>query len=180
MSVVIQIFRSDDYVPESEIELLPFLRAVFRDVIGTDDGSVQFQLSFYQLRDLTPDTGTPSVVNLRASQGFVRVRVSRDDQVLYQHPHPVRELIGEPLRRILRERDPDVTHWGYGLRGPGLENSPLTRPAPQVVHETRSSARRRRPAFTVEEVAAPEPPENSLKALGAAGGPPGQPAGQSV
>lgn len=172
-SVVIEIFRSDDYVPDGEIPLLPFLRAVLGDVIGTEgDGPVQYRLSFYRLRDLTADTGSPSVVNLRASHGFVRVRASRDGVLLYQHPHPVRELVGEPLRHLLRQRDPDVTHWGYGLRGPGLSDIPLARPAPQVAHETRASARRRRPAFTVEEVPAPEPPGSTLAALGADAPPP--------
>jgi hypothetical protein len=173
MSMVIEVFRSDDYIPDSEIPLVPFLRGLFRDVIGPTPGVVRYRLSFYELTDLTPDYGKPTLVNLRASHGFVRVRISREGVLLYQHPHPVRELIGEPLRELLRRRDPDVTHWGYGLRGPGLEGIALTRPAPQVRHEMRvPGGPRRRSTFTVEEMPDPQPPPGSLAALGANTGAP--------
>lgn len=169
MSLVIELFRSDDYVPAGEIPLLDLLAAVFEDVIGPSAKGVTFDLFFYELMDLTRDHGKPSLVNLRASHGFVRVRIWRDGAVLYQHPHPVRELIAEPLREALRKREPEVTHWGYGVRGPGLESIPLRRPAPSVTHELRvpSSSARRRPMLTVEEMPDPEPPGSSLAALGA-------------
>jgi proteasome lid subunit RPN8/RPN11 len=167
MSLAIEVFRSDDYFPDGEIPLLPVLRGVFREIIGPDLTGVRYQLRFYELMDLTPDHGKPALVNLRASHGFVRVRISRNGELLYQHPHPVRELIGEPLRALLRLRDPEVTHWGYGLRGPGLEYIALSRPAPRVSHELRVTGPRRRSIFTVEEMPDPEPPERGLADLGA-------------
>src|ERR1700733_5890147 len=117
MSLVIEIFRSDDYVPDGEISFLPFLRDFFRDFIGSDMHGITFDLYFYELDDQTPDPGTPSLVNLRASHGYVRVRIFRGGELLYQHPHPVREVVGAPLREVLRARDPDVTHWGFRLSG---------------------------------------------------------------
>lgn len=165
--MVIEVFRTDDYIPDSEIPLLPFLRVLFRDIVGPTPGPVRYQLSFYEMMDLTPDHGKPTLVNLRASHGFVRVRISRGGVLLYQHPHPIRELIGVPLRHLLRRLDPEVTHWGYGLRGPGLEGIALTRPAPQPKHEVRVSGPPRRPTFTVEEMPEPQPPASSLAALGA-------------
>jgi hypothetical protein len=166
MSLVIEVFRSDDYVPAGEIPLMPVLRAVFEDVIGPEPKGVTFELYFYELLDVTRDRGKPSLVNLRASHGFVRVRILRAGELLYQHPHPVRELIGEPLRELLRIRDPEVDHWGYGLRGPGLESIVLSRPAPRVEHGVRVGERRAA-TFTVEELPEPELPELSLVALGA-------------
>jgi proteasome lid subunit RPN8/RPN11 len=116
------------------------------------------------------------VENLRASHGFVRVRILRDGEVIYQHPHPVRELIGEPLREALRKREPEVTHWGYGVRGPGLEAIPLSRPAPRVAHETRvRTGPRPRLRLSVEEMPDPEPPATTLAALGAVTGDRGSP-----
>jgi proteasome lid subunit RPN8/RPN11 len=167
MSLVVDIFRSDDYVPDGEIPLLPLLGAVFAEVIGPDRTGVVFELHFYQIMDLTPDRGTPAMENLRASHGYVRVRILRNGQLIYQHPHPVRELIGEPLRGALRKRDPEVTHWGYGVRGPGLETIALSRPTPRVTHEVRvRTGPQPRMRFSVEEVPDPDPPETTLAALG--------------
>jgi hypothetical protein len=167
MSLTVEIFRSDDYVPDREIPLVPVLQAVFASVTGPDLSGVLFDLLFYQILDLTPDYGVPALENLRPSHGYVRVRILRDGEVIYQHPHPVREIIGEPLRSALRQRDPEVTHWGYGVRGPGLEWIALTRPAPQVAHQTgHHSGPWPRLNLTVEEVPDPEPPEATRAALG--------------
>jgi proteasome lid subunit RPN8/RPN11 len=166
-SLVVEIFRSDDYVPDGEIPLLPLLGEVFAKVIGPDGTGVVFELSFYQLMDLTRDRGHPSIENLRASHGYVRVRILRDGKLIYQHPHPVRELIGESLRSRLRKRDPEVTHWGYGVRGPGLEAIALSRPAPRVTHEVRvRTGPQPRMTFSVEEMPEPDPPVTTLAALG--------------
>jgi len=167
MSLVVEIFRTDDYRPDGEVPLVPLLGAVFADVIGPDRTGVVFELMFYRILDLTPDRGLPAMENLRASHGYVRVLIRRDDELIYQHPHPVRELIGEPLRSVLHKRDPEVTHWGYGVRGPGLENIALTRPAPQVTHEVRvRTGARFRVALSVEEMPDPEPPPSTIAALG--------------
>jgi proteasome lid subunit RPN8/RPN11 len=168
MTLVIEVFRSDDYVPAGEIPLMPVLRAAFGEVIGPNASGVTWELHFHELADSTPDHGKPTLLNLRASHGFVRVRIRRNGELLYQHPHPVRELIGEPLRGLLSRRDPGVAHWGYGVRGPGLESIPVRRPVPQVMHEMQVPAGiRRRPRFTVDEIPEPEPPASSLAALGA-------------
>lgn len=168
MSLSIEIFRSDDYVPDGEIPLLPLLREAIADVLGPDPAGIVIELYFYAIADATPYQGSPELTNLRASHGYVRVRVLRDSSVLYQHPHPLRELIGEPLREVLRQRDPDVIHWGYGVRGPGLEGIPLMRPAPRVTHEMRSSSGSwPKLRLSVEEVADPEPPEAALADFGA-------------
>lgn len=167
MSLVVQIFRTDNYVPDGEIPLVPLLNAIFAEVIGPDRKSVVFELLFYQIQDLMPARDTPSLENLRASHGYVRVRILRKNEVIYQHPHPVRELIGEPLRVILRKRDPQVTHWGYGIRSPGLESVALVRPTPQAAHELRVRTRPRPLVkFSVEEMPDPNLPETTLAALG--------------
>jgi JAB N-terminal domain len=167
---VIEVFRGDDYLPDGEIPLLPVLRDVFGEITGPDSDGVAFDLFFYELTDHTEDHGKPSLVNLRPSHGFVQVRIWRDGELLYTGRHPVRELIGEPLRELLRTRDPDVGHWGYGVRGPGMEGVPLTRPAPEVIHEVRVGAGSHRPpVFTVEPLPEPEPPRSSLAALGVPG-----------
>lgn len=171
---LIEVFRGDDYLPDGDTPLLPVLREAFGDVTGPDTDGVAFDLLFYELTDHTEDHGKPSLVNLRGSHGFVRVRIWRDGQLVYSGRHPVRELIGEPLRDLLRTRDPDIPHWGYGVRGAGLEGVAITRPAPRLIHEIRvEPAPGRPPVFTVERVSEPAPPRTSLAALGVPSAPDG-------
>jgi JAB N-terminal domain len=107
---------------KAKFPLVPMLGAVFGDVIGPDPRNVVFGLYLYKIVDRSPDRGTPSLVNLGGTHGSVRVRIRRNGELLYQHPHRVRELVGEHLRELLRKRDPDVQHWGYRLSSPGLES----------------------------------------------------------
>jgi hypothetical protein len=166
-AVEVEVFRSDDYLPAGRIPLVPLLRAVLEPVIGESLAGTRFTLAFLPVADQTPIAGAPSMINLRSGYGYVHVRVSRDGHVLYQHPHSLRELVGVPLCRELTALHPDETHWGFGVRAPGLENVALVRPAPhsdgQIEVVMRTDGVRR---FQVEEIAEPEPPVATLADLG--------------
>jgi len=166
-AVEVEVFRTDDYLPAWRIPLFPLLRDALEPVIGESLEGTRFTLSFLPVADETRVFDTPSVINLRSDYGYVHVRVTRDGQLIYQHPHAVRELVGVPLGRLLTASHPDETHWGFGVRAPGLEHVALVRPAPQgdgqidVVLRTDGVRR-----FHVEEIAAPEPPLATLADLG--------------
>jgi JAB N-terminal domain len=166
-AVEVEVFRTDDYVPAWRIPLVPLLREVLEPVIGESLGGTRFTLVFLPVADETPIAGAPSMINLRSGYGYVHVRVSRGARVIYQHPHSMRELVGVPLCRQLSSQHPDETHWGFGVRAPGLENVALVRPAPhgdgQVDVVVRTDRVRR---FQVDEIAEPEPPATTLGELG--------------
>ncbi|MFI0980886.1 JAB N-terminal domain-containing protein [Streptomyces sp. NPDC021093] len=168
--IEVELFRTDDYVRAGRLPLLPLLRRVLEPVVGQSLEGTTIELAFLPLTDRASVRGKPSVVNLRGSHGYVQVRIVRRDTVLYRHPHAVRELVGVPLQEILGERLPDETHWGFGLRGPGLEKSPLVRPRPptdKTMEITVGGPRRR--LFGMEEVPEPDPPLITLEELGVAG-----------
>jgi hypothetical protein len=168
MSEVIEVFRSDEYVPDGEIPLAPVLHDVFGEIIGPNSAGVSFDLVFQPLPDVSTVPGEPSLVNLRASHGVVQVRISRDGKLLYQREHPVRELVAARLRELLRARDPAVDHWGYRVTITGQQAVARRRPTPRGQHEVLMAPRtRRRTAFTVEEMPEPPLPTASLAALGA-------------
>jgi proteasome lid subunit RPN8/RPN11 len=173
VSVEVDLYRTDDYVPAGQIPFGPLLNAALEPVVGDDLEHCRIRLSFLPLADEQELGGWPAVVNLRAECGYVLVQVSRGDAVVYRHPHTVREIVGRPLQRVLAERFPDEPHWGFGLRGPGLEKFAMVRPAPRVRNEVSlGGPAPRRARFRVEEVPEDDPPARTLDELGIRGGAP--------
>jgi hypothetical protein len=169
MSLEVELYRTDDYIRYGTVQLLPLLCGFFEQMIGQPLAGARFELAFLPVDDPGVLPGTPSMVNLRASHGFIRVRVLRDRQLLYQHPHPVREVVGPQLQHLLSAREPAETHWGYGIRGQELDRIGLVRPAPQVRHARQVDPRAGRPPlFHLEDLDGPQPPEAGLGQLGVA------------
>jgi hypothetical protein len=167
VSVDIDLYRTDDYVPAGQLPFGPLLGAVLRPIVGDELTGYQVQLSFLPLTDEQELGGRPTVVNLRSECGYVVIQVSHDHGIVYQHPHPLREIVGEPLQRALAEQFPGESHWGFGLRGPGLERFALVRPAPRVRNEARlGTSAARRPRLRVEEVEEDDPPTATMAELG--------------
>ncbi|MPY58427.1 JAB N-terminal domain-containing protein [Streptomyces spongiae] len=163
----VELFRSDDYVSAGQVPLLPLLRRVFEPLIGQSLAGTRFELLFLPVADSRRLSGPPSLVNLRSSHGYVQVRILHNGTVVYQHPHSVREIIARPLQQLLVDRGPQESHWGFGVRGPGLDRIALVRPVPDVVNQVDiSRGGRGARLFHVEEVRSPEPPHADLASLG--------------
>jgi proteasome lid subunit RPN8/RPN11 len=160
MSVSVELYESADYSrTDTQVPVAPLLRQVFEPLLGRELSSARFVLKLAPVMEAEPLTGPPTVVNLRGSHGYAQVFIVDGDQVIYQHPHPVSEIIGRPLQRLLREEHPEVEHWGFGLVGPGLEALTLMRPTPRVDGQVTITAGRRRRATThVAEIPEPDPP----------------------
>ena len=168
MSLQVELFRSDDYVRYGEFPLQPLLRAFFEPLIGEDLADASFRLMFLPVDDPQLLAGPPSLVNLQSSHGYVQVYILRHGMLLYRHPHPVREVIGPQLQEILTRREPDETHWGFGISGPEMAGIALIRPTPTMEHGVNvQTGGHRVPRFLLEEVAEPDPPEATLAELGA-------------
>lgn len=169
MNVEIDLYRTDDYVQAGRMPIRPLLNAVFEPVLGDRLAACRFRLTFLALADHEPLDGRPEVTNLRAGCGYVVVRIVHGEQVVYRHPHPVREVIARPLQKTLAERFPDETHWGFGVSGPGLDRFALVRPAPKPDNEIELGADdARRAVFHIEELPDAEPAASSLVRLGVA------------
>ena len=170
MTAEVELFKTDDYHPVGKIPLGPLLQTVFEPLVGKSLADSRFQLRFHAVPDASELAGKPLVVNLKASHGYVSVRIVDQGRILYQHPHSVREVVAAPLRKILIEHDPEATHWGFGVTAPGLEDLPLVRPVPVVDHQVDIAVNADRPRrFHVEQVAEPEPPTATLSELGVDG-----------
>lgn len=167
-SVEVELFRTDDYHAAGRLPLEPLLSRFFGPMVGlAPERKTQFELIFLRVADAAELPGVPAVVNLRASHGWVQVTIYQDHRLVYRHPHSVLEIIGRQLQEVLRAEFPDETHWGYGVRAPGLEGLELVRPAPHAPHQVGISlGRRRARRFEVAEIPEPEPPVATLRDLG--------------
>jgi len=167
MSAQVDIYRSDDYVLSERIELFPLLRAFFERLLGIELDGARFVLAFLPVEDRNRLDGEPSVVNLRGSHGYVQVRITMGEEILYQHAHSLHELVGRPLQMLLGRLDPQERHWGFGIVGPGVDTGSLIRPKPEVaMHADAAESRSRSRLFHIEEVEEPEPPRATLAELG--------------
>ncbi|QXJ20204.1 hypothetical protein AGRA3207_000876 [Actinomadura graeca] len=178
----VELFRGEELRPNGRLPLEPLLRRFFESHLDQRlDGAV-IQLLFLPDPETaafsSEQTGGFSLANLRPRYGHVQVKVLLDGELLYQHPHPVSELLGRVLRETLTERAPQERRWGVGLRGPNLDQVPLVRPVPEMDHgvQIEVGARRGR-VFQMEELQPPDAPLRTLADLGADvpdGGPGGE------
>lgn len=166
MTVQVELFRPDDHIGSTSVELAPLLREVFEPILQRPLDNSAFLLRLIAMGDSELLPGRPSLVNLRGSHGWAQVSIVEDGLLIYQHPHTVREIVAEPLQRRLRLAHPDVSHWGFGLVGPGLEQLAMVRPTPTVAGEVEIPAgSRRRRAKHIEELPDPEPAALTLAEL---------------
>ena len=168
----VELFRSDDYVPDARVALMPLLREYFEPLVGQPLDNSVFTLFFLPIADRRELAGTPTMVNLRASHGWVQVQIRREGRLLYRHPHAVREVVAGPLQRLVAREHPGEKHWGYCVRAAGMDGISLVRPAPRAANQMDITTGARRPRrFHVEEIPEPDPPAATLADLGVDGGP---------
>jgi proteasome lid subunit RPN8/RPN11 len=168
MAIEIDLYRSVDYVRSHRIPVAPLLREIFEPLLGQSLSGVRFKLVFLPVAGTSVLDGNPVMVNLRGGHDYVQVLITKDGDIVYQHPHSVMEIFARPLQAALARREPDERHWGFGIVGIGGSQAALVRPRPHVAMSMNlpTGEAKKRPLFHVEELAAPEPPAASLTDLG--------------
>jgi hypothetical protein len=115
-----------------------------------------------------PVPGTPTITNLLPEYGFAAVIVSEHGRVVYRHPHPIDELITQPLRGLLIEASPGEPQWAFCLVGPGVPKRGISRPAPTVegVVPVAPYLEGEAPSFRIRRIPEPQPPQAGLADFG--------------
>jgi proteasome lid subunit RPN8/RPN11 len=169
MATLIDLYRTDDFVKVGSVGLTELLSPVFQLLLGRSLTGAEFDLTFLPISDTTVLDGTPTLVNLHGSHGYVQVRITQGAVVLYQHPHSVREIVGKPLQALLGRRFPGEKHMGFGIAGNGLGSLALVRPTPENENTIEIRPQERRaPVFYLEEIHDPVPPLATAADLGVA------------
>ncbi|MCE3289753.1 MAG: hypothetical protein K0R83_1765 [Caulobacter sp.] len=153
--------------PDAVVSLATVLRPALEAILGRSLAGAKLVLR------LSPEPaeprllGTPTLDNLVPDYGYAVVEVREGDEVIYRHPHTVREVVAAPLQTLLRNTLPEEGSWGFRIAFSGSENL-VARPAPHVagiVEATMSDDDRF--GFAVRPLADPDPPEARLSDFGA-------------
>ncbi len=102
--------------------------------------------------------GNPIIVNLRPDFGYVKITVNQQDNLIYQHPHTIQEIVSMPLQEILRKAYPNESLFSFSLL-----KVPLTRPKPMVLGETSIVTDRNTSLLNIRPIKEPPLPKSSLE-----------------
>jgi hypothetical protein len=134
MSYDIELYvpRGADLTRFGTVRLDPLLRASVARLLGRPVPQASISLLLLAVSDEPPSLGTPTLMNLLPEYGFAAVFVKEHGRVIYRHPHPIDELIVQPLREALGKTHPEQPHWAFCLVGPGVPRRATFRHAPSV------------------------------------------------
>ncbi len=163
--IELEVFREPNHTFERRIALKDVLRRFFEELMDRDLSEASFII---QLMDWDDDD-FPGPLSARAGDDgalYAYVTVVEDHRIIYQHPHPVEEILVIPLRRLLASTRPGVKSWAFRLVGDGVGKASMILPVPEVAGRVDlHPAERRRGVFHIEELPDDDPPTTTLRDL---------------
>ncbi|MDJ0841555.1 MAG: hypothetical protein QNK37_33920 [Acidobacteriota bacterium] len=157
MELGIELYPGGELKRSHTIPLIDIVRPVVKQFLAYPLPGMRFLLYLAPVPQY--EDPAASVVNMAPDYGYAVVFIFDQHMRLhYRHPHPLTELVAEPLARRLRHDYPEEDRWGYRLCGPELPDLPLEKPTPPVegADWTRKNARAKFRIRRLEE--APPPP----------------------
>lgn len=159
----IEIYRGASLAFEGFVPISSVVRPTLERMLGVSLADAQIRLFMLRVPDGFPAPGSPSLLNLLPDYGYAYVAVVTGGRVIYQHPHPIEDLMAPELRRILREWRPDEKSWAFCINLDRQERPSSVRPTPPVegvVAVTPGNGDP--PSFVIRRISEERPPEISL------------------
>jgi hypothetical protein len=164
MDCKIDLYRGPSLDYFGSFPLMPFARQSLEWLLGWDLSQTRIQLRALEVPEDTIAEGIPFVENLSPNLGYVHVRVFQGKTLIYQHPHPLGEVVTESLRNFLRTEYPEEMIWGFRIAMTSRFSQFLgSLPKRVSVEWSEELAEPQDPArFSVRRLPEPEPPVKSL------------------
>jgi len=164
----VQLFRGEDLEPARRVALLPVVREALASFSGLDLAEAQLHIVFLPSPDAWRPVEAPLLYNLVPEIGHMFVVVSLRGKVLYQHVHPVHELIALPLREMLKAENLADSQWAFRIDAPGIPEKSAIRLAPHVegLVEMRANEAPQSPGLKLSRVDHDPPPRALLADFG--------------
>lgn len=138
MTTVIEIYQGSSAQPWKTLPMDAVVRPALERLLGRDLTGCAIQLLLLEVPTTYQLSGDgPMVRNLTPAFGYARVQVWDDRRAIYFHPHPLDELIGQPLSEHLKAELPGVMDWGYRIVAAGIPATAFVRAPPPVMGEVR-------------------------------------------
>ena len=128
----IELYRGPRWTFVGTLPFLPVVRRSLERLYGWDLSRMSLRIAVVSVPHDSTVTGTPVVENLMPDFGFTYVTVSEEGHVIYQHPHPLDDVVTQVLQELLRQQYPEETVWGFRLDLPGMPPLSHERPTPRV------------------------------------------------
>jgi hypothetical protein len=128
----IELYRGPEWTFFGTMPFVPVVRRSLERLYGWDLKGMSLKIAVVGVPSEAILTGTPIVENLMPDFGFTYVTVSREGHVIYQHPHPLDDIVTLVLQDELRRQHPEESLWGFRLDLPGMPPLSRRRPTPSV------------------------------------------------
>lgn len=147
---------------------MPIVKASLERILGRALHTPMIKVVILKVPEDMPITGTPIVENLVPEFGYTYIKIEQDGFIIYQHPHPLGDIVTQTLQAKLKEKYPEQTQWSFRLDIPGIPKKSNYRAAPLVEGAIRVKplAPGKKPNFAIRRVVEAEPPVMSLAEFG--------------
>ncbi len=167
MSTQIELYSGPTFPLFGTLPLASVLRPTLERMLGVDLPEANIRLELMEIVDEPAVKGCPVVYNLVPDFGYAYVSVGVGGRMIYRHPHPLSELIGQPLQQTLAAKYPDEAIWGFRIAVPQLARR-IVLPAPSIEGTTviLPYEQGQGPAFGIRRLADPNPETATLSDFG--------------
>jgi hypothetical protein len=164
---LIEIYRGSQMKRVAALPFLPIVEQSLTRMYNWDLRRMQLNVTIVDVPDDSNYSGLPIVENLVPNFGFAYITVMDDGRVIYQHPHPLEDIVTRRLQQLLREKFPEETLWGFRLDLPGMPPASYHRPTPEVQggFSVRPLSNGEKPRFQIRKIEEEQPPFCSLKSF---------------
>lgn len=172
MNYQIELYRGVNRVFFGTIPFMPLLRQSLEKLLKLNLSKAFLRIS---IRNVPEDgwlEGSPTVEHLIPEFGYCQVIVILGGFLIYQHPHPLNEIVTQTLQATLKKQYPEENYWAFRIDIPGMPPLTATRLTPAVEGGFIASpqTQTQKPAFSIRRVTEAEPPSKELADFGLAAG----------
>jgi hypothetical protein len=180
MSLQIELYRGSEYDFFGKVLLMPIVQQSLEQFLGRNLTLASIQIILLNVPEGLQSTESPIVENLTPEFGYVYVKVFQSVFLVYQHPHPLHDVITNTLREKLMNEYPDEKIWGFRIDAPGIpyistihlqpdrRSRVLMAPDVQESVEVHSGHVETKPNFTIRRLEEEAPPIKTLHDFGVA------------